>query len=329
MNGSLGNLQFALLLWLSLALVVMAAGHALLPMQLERYLRIAPGPRGLWLLAWAVAPVLLPALGVILLFVPSLLTLLGIPADHCHVHGGGHLHLCLIHPPAPIVDMLPLFFSLAALGLLSLHGLHFAQMATLTLRTASTLGASNSGAGKGYTVLDISDPQAFCLGWLRPRIFLSRGMLRMLTAGELNVVLAHEQGHARRRDALRLALAASLSLLYGPRLRGLLLSELVLAMEQACDEAAATTCGDRLSVAETLLCVERLGTATSTKTVMCFGGNRSAERIAYLLEPGTPLLSAPLRAAAVVLAAVFLLVLAANLDLYHHGIESLLDHLIG
>ncbi|RLJ17760.1 hypothetical protein DJ031_12915 [bacterium endosymbiont of Escarpia laminata] len=329
MNGVLGNLQFSLMVWLGLALVVKAAGAALLPILLERYRRITPGPRGLWLLAWAVAPVLLPALGVLLLFAPSLLTLLGVPVDHCHVHGGGHLHLCLLHPPEPVRDGLPLVFSLAALGVLSLHGVHFARMASLTLKMASMLGANKEDTGKGYTELNLADPLAFCLGWLRPRIFMSCGMLRRLNSSELGVVMAHEQSHARRRDALRLALASSLSLMYGRKLRALLLSELALAVEQACDEAAATACGDSLSVAETLLRVERLGTATLPESVISFGGNRSAERIVYLLEPAAPVLSTPLRVAAVVLAAVFLLILASNLDSYHHGIESLLHHLIG
>ncbi|RDH90866.1 MAG: hypothetical protein DIZ77_12270 [endosymbiont of Seepiophila jonesi] len=49
-----------------------------------------------------------------------------------------------------------------------------------------------------------------CLGWLRPRIFMSCGMLRRLNSSELGVVMAHEQSHARRRDALRLALASPL-----------------------------------------------------------------------------------------------------------------------
>lgn len=49
-------------------------------------------------------------------------------------------------------------------------------------------------------------PHAFTLGFLRPRIVLSDGLLELLDDAELRCVLAHERHHARRRDPLRRAL---------------------------------------------------------------------------------------------------------------------------
>jgi Zn-dependent protease with chaperone function len=47
---------------------------------------------------------------------------------------------------------------------------------------------------------------AFCVGFLRPRIVVSDGLLAQLSERELISVFAHERHHARRRDPLRRAL---------------------------------------------------------------------------------------------------------------------------
>ena len=48
---------------------------------------------------------------------------------------------------------------------------------------------------------------AFCAGLLRPRICITDAALDELDADQLRAVLAHELGHARRRDPLRVAVA--------------------------------------------------------------------------------------------------------------------------
>jgi Zn-dependent protease with chaperone function len=57
------------------------------------------------------------------------------------------------------------------------------------------------------TVVDDAVPFAFCRGILRPRIYFSTRLERLLTAEELEAVLAHEEVHARRRDPLRTLIA--------------------------------------------------------------------------------------------------------------------------
>jgi Zn-dependent protease with chaperone function len=54
---------------------------------------------------------------------------------------------------------------------------------------------------------------AFCGGLLRPRIYLSRGLLEILDGGEAEAVLAHERHHLRRRDPLRFFVTNVLTLL--------------------------------------------------------------------------------------------------------------------
>jgi Zn-dependent protease with chaperone function len=45
---------------------------------------------------------------------------------------------------------------------------------------------------------------AFTAGWIRPRIYVARGLAGMLPQAELAAVLAHEYAHVRRRDPARL-----------------------------------------------------------------------------------------------------------------------------
>ncbi len=60
------------------------------------------------------------------------------------------------------------------------------------------------GRGPGGSVLfDHGQPQAFCAGLVRPRIYISTGATSLLSDDELDAVLAHEAHHVRVRDPLR------------------------------------------------------------------------------------------------------------------------------
>lgn len=64
--------------------------------------------------------------------------------------------------------------------------------------------------GEHVRVVPVDRVEAFCGGMLLPRVFVSRGALRVLGTHELQAVVAHEAHHARRRDPLRFALADAL-----------------------------------------------------------------------------------------------------------------------
>jgi hypothetical protein len=95
---------------------------------------------------------------------------------------------------------------------------------------------------------------ALCGGYLRPRVYLSRGALRELTGGELRAVVAHESEHVRRRDPLRLLCARVLgdALFFLPAMRRI--GERYAALiELAADEAAVRQLGERRALAGALL----------------------------------------------------------------------------
>jgi BlaR1 peptidase M56 len=107
------------------------------------------------------------------------------------------------------------------------------------------------------SVIDDPLPQAFCVGHLRPRIYVSSGACERLDAAELAAVLAHEAHHARRRDPLRLAIVRVLAdaVFFLPVLRRLSQRYRALA-ELAADEAAVRACRDRAPLASALLAFE-------------------------------------------------------------------------
>jgi Zn-dependent protease with chaperone function len=51
--------------------------------------------------------------------------------------------------------------------------------------------------------LAVEHPLAFCVGIVRPRIVVSKGLVAVLRQRELEAVLIHEEHHRRRRDPLR------------------------------------------------------------------------------------------------------------------------------
>jgi hypothetical protein len=55
------------------------------------------------------------------------------------------------------------------------------------------------------TVIAGRRPEAFCAGFLRPTVYVSRGAVEALTPSELEAVLAHEYHHCHVRDPLRFA----------------------------------------------------------------------------------------------------------------------------
>jgi hypothetical protein len=64
----------------------------------------------------------------------------------------------------------------------------------------AAVGRSSVG---NLVCLDSPAASAFCAGLLRPRVFVTSGMVAALAAEELDAVLVHEAEHARRRDPLR------------------------------------------------------------------------------------------------------------------------------
>ena len=120
------------------------------------------------------------------------------------------------------------------------------------VRSARAVGRRRIG-GHVVTVIAGERPRAYCAGLLRPRIYVSLGALRALSASELGAVIAHEGHHRAKRDPLRIFVAGVVTdaLFFLPGLRRLGRRYRELA-ELAADEAA-TRSADGESLASALL----------------------------------------------------------------------------
>jgi Zn-dependent protease with chaperone function len=111
------------------------------------------------------------------------------------------------------------------------------------------------------TVIADPLPQAFCAGYLHPRVYVSRRTVELLTNAELDAVLAHEHHHRRVRDPLRLAYARILSqaLFFVPVLRSLSERYAELAELSADHAAVRANAGEVAPLASALLAFDQSG----------------------------------------------------------------------
>ena len=121
-----------------------------------------------------------------------------IVADHCH---GAD---CSPHRPHTVLGTV---FSVTKVALLVvlLFGVFVVIVRQLfssrsKLEVLDQLAESTSFS---YKILDNDAMLAWCTGLIKPRIFVSRGLINGLTPREFNIVLAHEYSHLKRKDNLR------------------------------------------------------------------------------------------------------------------------------
>jgi len=234
-SGPTGEALSTLALWSLLAWALSLTASGLYP-AFARLLRGGdPAGRALALLVYATLPPVAALLTAFFVMSPEW----SAPLIPSHCHGDD----CAQHQPALVLGH-PVGATLAAGSVLL--WLLVAAIGQRTLRRARRkLGMlrrlADSRAGVPYQVVDDPRPLAWCIGLLQPRVFLSRGLEAQLTDSELQLVLAHEFAHARRRDNLRQLLLRWASLAWQQQPRQRLLADFAGSTEQACDAAAAAT----------------------------------------------------------------------------------------
>ncbi len=70
------------------------------------------------------------------------------------------------------------------------------------------------GVADKVSIINRNRPQAFCFGIFNPRIYLSTGMIELMSQNELEVILRHEKCHLKHRDSLTFILAATIESLF-------------------------------------------------------------------------------------------------------------------
>jgi Peptidase family M48 len=104
-------------------------------------------------------------------------------------------------------------------------------------------------------------PQAFCAGYVRPAVYVSRRTVELLGTAELDAVLAHEHHHRRARDPLRIACGRVLSeaLFFVPVLKPLCDRYADVAELRADRAAVRASAGREAPLASALLAFDENG----------------------------------------------------------------------
>lgn len=144
--------------------------------------------------------------------------------------------------------------------------------------------AESSGAGRIY-VLPTSQPSAFCVGLLRPRVVLTEGLLARLDRDERAAVVWHEGMHARAHEPLKCLLArVSTRTFFWLPLLGDLLNRYLLAKELDADRRATANTNRRALVGALSEVAEQQTPAAAVGLA-----EFSAARIDRIFDPATPL----------------------------------------
>lgn len=102
-------------------------------------------------------------------------------------------------------------------------------------------------------VVDTPAPLAFCYGYLRPRVMLSRGLVDLLSAEELGALLIHEREHMQQHDPLKVAVGRLLTsaVFFVPLIR-VLYQRYLIEKELAADAAAIVAQGSAAGLTSAL-----------------------------------------------------------------------------
>ncbi|MEZ5219747.1 MAG: M56 family metallopeptidase [Ilumatobacteraceae bacterium] len=214
--------------------------------------------------------------------------LLGDSLQWCHDALGVH------HSPPTLVGLA----SLAATALLSHRMITVARM---WRRDAGT-------DGDHIHVVDSDRPLAYAQPGQRGGIVITTAMFDVLSPAERRAVLAHERAHLRHRHDRYLALAATIDT---PPTRPLT-RYLRAALERWADEDAATSTGDRTTVATAIARAALAATPEPAHTLAATGGDVPG-RVSALLHP--PAVATRYDIAAAAVATVIVAVTATQL---HH-----------
>lgn len=203
---------------------------------------------------------------------------------HCHAGAcGSHvpvIHLSSIGGVGLVVGS-PLVLIVALLA--GMYGLRMAHR-----RLGTLLGVARQDGERGFLIVESAELFAWCCGVWHAKILVSSGLVRQLTAGQLQMVLAHERAHERRMDNLRTLALRWLTVCWPSRSRNRIRADLASDIEKACDLDVTSQFGSRdsyIAILESMLSSRPQVTAGGRGTA--FACRETSERITELANnPG-------------------------------------------
>ncbi|SFM01449.1 BlaR1 peptidase M56 [Paenibacillus sp. 1_12] len=139
----------------------------------------------------------------------------------------------------------------------------------------------------GIHIVSSKKPMAFTMGYLKPRIFVTTGLLHLLDNEEIKAVLYHEKQHQQSADPLKiliLSLCASM-FWYIPLLKWML-HHYKIAREIVADQYAIQQLGSSIELGSALLkLVKKSPAFTMPFTYASFADTSVNYRINQILDP--------------------------------------------
>lgn len=180
----------------------------------------------------------------------------------------------------------------------------------------------------GVYEIDLFKPSAFTAGFIKKKCFITSGMLKEMTKNEVNVILIHEKAHAKMNDPLKKWLFSLFSAFFIPVLAERLKLHMMLAMEQAADNAVVNTEIPSTFVASTLVKVARLNALYSplkdNELIVNFGADVLEQRVYFLL--GQLSLKPANKVVTATFATLIFVGCLSSIDGVHHLIETVFSH---
>ncbi|MEZ5571276.1 MAG: M56 family metallopeptidase [Halioglobus sp.] len=244
----------------------------------RRLQAIDPAQASLLLLAWMTLPLFAALLTTYVLYSPDVAQWLVV--GHCHAN------TCSQHGPQSSLAIIPM----ALLVMWTAYRLCSCVIRQWlpAQRLYQQLYHMGDDTGE-FMRLGTTAPIAFTLGGLRPKVFISAGMLSACSSEDIDCILRHEHAHRERHDNLRIMVGRFLIAPFPRRWSEPLLHDLKLCCEMACDMRAAAD-SSRDKVAAALLRVARVQQQAAPSGSLAFAGNATEQRILALLNaPLSPL----------------------------------------
>lgn len=122
------------------------------------------------------------------------------------------------------------------------------------------------------------------VGFFRPVLLMPEGICDRLTAHQLELILAHEMSHFRRRDNLTAAFQMLVEILFWFHpLVWWMGRRLTVEREAACDEAVIEAGGDRVTYAQALLAVCKFYLKMPLDCAAGVSGGQLTQRIEFIM----------------------------------------------
>lgn len=302
-------------IWLATWLFLFFALWAVYPVLRRFLLTLHPQTASSLMLALLSIPCLASLLSTTLLFSPYLEANFFI----------NHTHTAECHESFPFLNSPWLIGTVLGLSAFSVGAMVWQFLANFLMSRKLLSQLSVLGDRRqNWHLLPNRESLVFTLGWLKNRIFITEGLLDKCSDEDIDIILAHENEHIRRKDNIRLLLARLFTLFVPARLARRYMEDLHLFTEAACDFATARRFG-QLDVADTLLRVQRLVpdrfVCLDGRLVSAFTGAEVESRIEMLLSDGTS--PRALKYGSFLFIVVMLLLTFVLIDPLHHGIEWL------